>query len=196
MIRPQFYALLWTWLMEEICTTKFFSIKRRVVLCLKEKYGITSFKSWGDFKPFMIWRLFIEISSVLTSSWIKTEFSSLEISMSLKSLKVGCSTLKQALHIMPAQKCGRISLMIRRVIYGVLAACSMSYVHLTLLSEPMIWTDSLKKLSKVNTHLFLRSTLLTWWTCLNLCFSRILALDPLAHKFLWCPELRTTYLKL
>ena len=118
-IRLQHCALWWSTQTEETCFKKSMQLKTTRRESKSLLLGHTSSKWCVGFKLFMIAKLSIETSNVLTCSSPKQVSLNWEIWTSPKLLSVECFKLKQGLRIMQALKYGKTDLMITKVIFGV-----------------------------------------------------------------------------
>ena len=186
-------ASSWSMLMVETCTTRSCPIRKRVIICLREKSGTFSFRLLEDCKHFMTWKLFIEISSVLTSSWQRMVWSSLETWMSQRLQREACYRLKLELHTTHHQKFGKISHTTQRVIYGVPVVFFMRCVLLILPLEQTAWMSCARKYARAYTLLFQQLTQLIWYKWWGPVCNKFPTKDHHVLKFSLWMEPKTTY---
>lgn len=140
-------------------------------------------------------RLCTEISSQLTYSWPKMAQSSLVIWMCPKLPRKACSKLKLEHHTMRAQKCGKISLMIKRVISGVSVASFTRCAHCSLLSKQWTWTHCSRRWPAEFILHFHWGIQMTFHKSLLLSFNKYQQQDLHVARFSACNRSRETWLQ-
>jgi len=104
--------------------------------------------------------------------------------------KAICSKLKLVLRIMPVQRYGRISPMMRKVTYGAQAACSTRLSCSSHHFKQQIWTSYTKELLGGNILLWAVPILRIWPTSSNACCKSNPAIDHPASRFWLCHRLQ------
>ena len=101
--------------------------------------GMWLFKVWKDYLPFTKCTFSTETSSVPISSWPRIDLkSNWQIWMCRLSVQVEWLEHKLEHHIMPALRCGKRSLTVWNVIFGLWDVFSTKWLHWDLLSSVMI----------------------------------------------------------
>lgn len=127
---------------------KFRDIRKSRLTSGKTKFGEFSFKSFKASKRCMMLTFYTETSSQLMCSSIEMAPPNWVTWMLARLLRRVSCTPKQAPPITLPQKCGKISLTMASLTFGLWVASFTSQFLWSLHSEQMIWLVSTKKWSK------------------------------------------------